>query len=199
MTTPFNERTHSVQKCVLTYELPSPPYLSSYFGGLGCSCFGGCETNLKLYREQKIRYIKVINQRSDYCHPESTECCRCYAFGCMVAIRGGYRMARGWHYTKFSIECSSSIFFWYVLCVIVPFFLSFVFCFCFVFMFSLELCRCSSDIFLSSRPRTGLANTYDYHWGIVETRLVNVKTTTTGTTTVPKTCQRSDNIQHITY
>ena len=25
-----------------------------------------------------------------------------YAFGCMVAIQGGYRMARGWHYTKLS-------------------------------------------------------------------------------------------------
>ena len=38
---------------------------------------------------------------------------------------GGYRMARGWRYTKLSlyIETSSSIIFWYVLCFIVPFFL----------------------------------------------------------------------------
>ena len=37
----------------------------------------------------------------------------------------------------------------------------------FVFMLSLELCRCSSDLFLSSRPRTGLATTYitGYGWG----------------------------------
>ena len=28
--------------------------------------------------------------------------------------------------------------------------------FCFVSILSLELCRCSSDLFLSSRPRTGL-------------------------------------------
>ena len=43
-----------------------------------------------------------------------------------------------------SIECPSSIFFWHVLCVTVPLFLSFlffvfVFCFDFVFMLSLEL------------------------------------------------------------
>ena len=32
--------------------------------------------------------------------------CRCYAFGCkceIVAIRGGYRMARGWRHTKNSL------------------------------------------------------------------------------------------------
>ena len=35
------------------------------------------------------------------------------------------------------------------------FFLSFCrFCLVFVFVLSLELCRCSSDLFLSSRPRT---------------------------------------------
>ena len=34
-----------------------------------------------------------------------------------------------------------------------------VFCFVYVFMLSLELCKYSSDIFLSSRPRTGLATT----------------------------------------
>ena len=76
-------------------------------------------------------------------------------------------MARGWHYTKLSlkaIECPSFIFFWHVLCVNVPLFLSFfVFClflFCFVFMLSLEFCRRSSGVFLSSRPRTGLAISY---------------------------------------
>ena len=25
-------------------------------------------------------------------------------FGCMVASRGGYRMARGWHYAKLSLS-----------------------------------------------------------------------------------------------
>ena len=56
-----------------------------------------------------------------------------------------------------SIEFPSSIFFWRVLCVIVPLFLSFLFCF--VSMLSLEHCRCSSNIFLSSRPHTGLETT----------------------------------------
>ena len=27
-----------------------------------------------------------------------------HAFGCMVAIQGGYRMARGWHYAKLSLS-----------------------------------------------------------------------------------------------
>ena len=36
-------------------------------------------------------------------------CRRCYAFGCMVTIRGGYRMARGWHYTKLSLLSSTSL------------------------------------------------------------------------------------------
>ena len=48
-------------------------------------------------------------------------------------------------------------------------FLSFVvfvlFLFCFVFMLSLELCRFSSDLFLSSRPGTGLATTYITGYG----------------------------------
>ena len=59
-----------------------------------------------------------------------------------------------------SLSCLVSIFFWHMLCVIVSLFLSFLFCFVFVFMLSLELCRCSSDIFLSSRTRTGLTTMY---------------------------------------
>ena len=46
--------------------------------------------------------------------------------------------------------------------------LSFLFVrrFClFVFVCSLELCRCSSDIFLSGRPRTGLTTTYITGYG----------------------------------
>ena len=57
-----------------------------------------------------------------------TECGRRYAFGCMVAIRGGYRMARGWHYTKLSLSSALLLFFfWQVYFVIAPFFLSFMF------------------------------------------------------------------------
>ena len=74
-------------------------------------------------------------------------------------------MARGWHYAKLSLSnarLSLSIFFWPVYFVIpVPFSLSFFFCVCVcvLLLLSLELGRCSSDIFLSSRPRTGLATT----------------------------------------
>ena len=38
-------------------------------------------------------------------------------------------------------------------------------CFVLFFAVSLELCRCSSDIFLSSRPRPGLAATYITGYG----------------------------------
>ena len=60
-----------------------------------------------------------------------------------------------------SIECPSSIFFWHVYFDnLVPFF-SLSFCLSvFILLLSLELGRCSSDFFLSSRPRTGLATTY---------------------------------------
>ena len=58
------------------------------------------------------------------------------------------------------------------------------FMFCFVFTLSLELCRCSSDIFLSSKPRT----VPDWQSRIllgmvqkVEARSVNVKNTHTHT------------------
>ena len=47
-------------------------------------------------------------------------------------------MARGWHYTKLSLSSPSSIFFWHVLCVTVPFFLSFLFCFVMFFVFDFD-------------------------------------------------------------
>ena len=86
-------------------------------------------------------------------------------FGCMVASRGGYRMARGWHYAKLSLSnASASIFLWHVYFVIlVPFSLSFLLV-CVFLLLSLELGRCSSDLFLSSRPRTGLATVYYWVW-----------------------------------
>ena len=64
-----------------------------------------------------------------------------------------------------SIECPSPIFFWHVVyfVILVPFSLSFLYFF--FILLSLELGRCSSDLFLSSRPRTGLATTYyAYYW-----------------------------------
>ena len=74
-------------------------------------------------------------------------------------------MARGWHYANLSLSnASSSIFFWHVYFVIlVPFSLSFLFVF--FLLLSLELGRCSSDLFLSSRPRTGLATTFITGYG----------------------------------
>ena len=63
------------------------------------------------------------------------------------------------------IECPSSIFFWYVyFAILVPFFLSFLFVSVFLLL-SLELGRCSSDLSLSGRSRTGLATTYRTGYG----------------------------------
>ena len=62
-------------------------------------------------------------------------------------------MTRGWHYAKLSLSNAPRLFF----------FLACVFCYSCSFLLSfllLELGRCSSDLFLSSRPRTGLATTY---------------------------------------
>ena len=63
-----------------------------------------------------------------------------------------------------SIEGPSSILFWHVYFVIVPFSLSSLFV-CVFFLLSLELGRCSSDLFMSSKPRTGLATTYITGYG----------------------------------
>ena len=67
-------------------------------------------------------------------------------------------------------------FFWRVYFVFAPFFLSFLFYFVMFlfFLLSLELCKCSSHLFLSSRPRTGLATTYITGY-MAEARSVNVK------------------------
>ena len=78
---------------------------------------------------------------------------------CMVASRGGYRMARGRHYAKLSLSNAARLSF-SDLCILLFMFLSLLsfVCLCFSLL-SLELGRCSSDLFLSSRPRTGLATT----------------------------------------
>ena len=87
-------------------------------------------------------------------------------FGCMVASRGGYRMARGWHYAKLSLSNAPRLSF-SGLCILLFVFLS-LFRFlsvCVFLLLSLELGRCSFDLFLSSRPRTGLATTYITGYG----------------------------------
>ena len=82
-----------------------------------------------------------------------------FFLGCTVASREGYQMARGRHYAKLSLSNAARLSFSDLVYFVihVPFSLSFV-CLCFSLL-SLELGRCSSDLFLSSRPRTGLATT----------------------------------------
>ena len=65
-------------------------------------------------------------------------------------------MARGRHYAKLSLSNAPRLSF-SDLCILSSLFLSLCrLCFS---LLSLELGRCSSDLFLSSRPRTGLATT----------------------------------------
>ena len=86
-------------------------------------------------------------------------------FGCMVASRGGYRMARGWHYAKLSLSNAPRLSF-PGMCILLFLFLSLCRFLCvFFLLLSLELGRCSSDLFLSSRPRTRLATTYITGYG----------------------------------
>ena len=68
-------------------------------------------------------------------------------------------MARGRHYAKLSLSNAARLSF-SDLCILLFMFLSLLsfVCLCFSLL-SLELGRCSSDLFLSSRPRTGLATT----------------------------------------
>ena len=68
-------------------------------------------------------------------------------------------MARGRHYAKLSLSNAARLSF-SDLCILLFLFLSFCrLCVCVFSLLSLELGRCSSDLFLSSRPRTGLATT----------------------------------------
>ena len=76
-------------------------------------------------------------------------------------------MARGWHYTKLSLS-SAVLLPFYGMCFIALFLYFCRVClvlFCFVFVLSLELCRYSSDTFLSSQSHTRLATTYITGYG----------------------------------
>ena len=75
-------------------------------------------------------------------------------------------MARGWHYAKLSLSSALRLSF-SGMCILLFLFLSLCrFClFVFFLLLSLELGRCSSDLFLSSRPRNGLAITYITGYG----------------------------------
>ena len=77
---------------------------------------------------------------------KSTECGRCYAFfGCMVASRGGYRMARGRHYAKLSLSNAARLSF-SDLCILL-----------FLFLYLCRLCVC---VFICS------------HWSLVDVPLI---------------------------
>ena len=69
-------------------------------------------------------------------------------------------MARGWHYAKLSLSNAPRLSL-SDLCILLFLFLSLCgfLCVCVFLLLSLELGRCSSDLFLSSRLRTGLATT----------------------------------------
>ena len=69
-------------------------------------------------------------------------------------------MARGWHYAKLPLSNAPRLSF-SDLCILLFLFLSLCrfLCVCVFLLLSLELGRCSSDIFLSGRSRTGLATT----------------------------------------
>ena len=106
---------------------------------------------------------------------------RCFLFflGCMVASRGGYRMARGRHYAKLSLSNAARLFF-SDLCILLSMFLSLCrLCVC-VFLcshWSLVdvplIFFCPADHVPDWQPRVLL--------GMVEARSVNVKKTTTTT------------------
>ena len=76
-------------------------------------------------------------------------------------------MARGWHYVKLSLSSALRLSFSGMRILSFLFLSLFCrFCLCFfLFLLSLELGRCSSDLFLSSRPRIGLATTYIAGYG----------------------------------
>ena len=75
-------------------------------------------------------------------------------------------MARGWHYAKLSLSSALRLSF-SGMCILLFLFLSLCrfLCVCVFLLLSLELGRCSSDLFLSSTPRTGLATTYITGYG----------------------------------
>ena len=79
-------------------------------------------------------------------HDQRSQCGRCYAFGCMVAIRGGYRMAHGWHYTKLSL--SSALLSFSGMCILLLFlsFLFVVFVFFAVVFFFCSRWSCCVDV-----------------------------------------------------
>ena len=111
---------------------------------------------------------------------DATRCFFCFFLGCTVASRGGYQMARGRHYAKLSLSNAARLSF-SDLCILLFMFLSLCrLCVC-VFLcshWSLVdvplIFFCPADHLPDWQPRVLL--------GMVEARSVNVKKTTTTTT-----------------
>ena len=73
-------------------------------------------------------------------------------------------MARGRHYAKLSLSNAARLSF-SDLCILLFMFLSLCrLCVCVFSLLSLELGRCSSDLFLSSRPRKYRIGNHVYYW-----------------------------------
>ena len=118
-------------------------------------------------------------------------------FGCMVASRGGYRMARGRHYAKLSLSNAARLSF-SDLCILLFLFLSLCrLCVC-VFLcshWSLVdvplIFFCPADHVPYWQPRVLL--------GMVEARSVNVKKTTTTTTIGNEVCFQRNSARDLSY
>ena len=97
----------------------------------------------------------------------------------MVATRGGYRIARGWHYAKLSLSNARRLSFSGMCILLLFLFLSIYLSFWFVFLFCSHwslvdvplISFCPADHVLDWQPRTSIV------LGIVEARSVNVKKT----------------------
>ena len=77
-------------------------------------------------------------------------------------------MARGWYYAKLSLSSALRLSFsgmCIAFCYCSFLFVVFVFVVVFFFCSRWSFGRCSSDLLLSSRPRTGLATTYITGYG----------------------------------
>ena len=106
-------------------------------------------------------------------------------FGCMVASRGGYRMARGWHYAKLSLSNAPRLSF-SGLSILLFLFLSLCrfLCVCVLFCSHWSLVDvpliffCPADHAQDWQPPILL--------GMVEARTVTVKKTTTTVTKMKK-------------
>ena len=131
----------------------------------------------RLRAGEGIRWLAAGTMPNSLYRMPLTRCFFCCFFGCTVASRGGYQMARGRHYAKLSLSNAARLSF-SDLCILLFMFLSLCrLCVC-VFLcshWSLVdvplIFFCPADHVPDWQPRVLL--------GMVEARSVNVKKTTT--------------------